>query len=85
MKEASGELNMTAVTLVAIAAIGALFYAFVWPSVKNNIQIRTRCANAQGCSACGSATDGMMECTWIDESGDPVPVSCPCDNEDLTR
>ena len=37
MKEATGELNMTVVTVVAIAAIGAFFYAFVWPAIKENI------------------------------------------------
>ena len=37
MKEATGELNMTVVTVVAIAAVGAFFYAFVWPNIKNSI------------------------------------------------
>ena len=35
MKEATGELNMTVVTVVAIAAVGAFFYAFIWPGIKN--------------------------------------------------
>ena len=29
MKEATGELNMTVVTVVAIAAVGGFFYAFI--------------------------------------------------------
>ena len=37
MKEATGELNMTVVTVVAIAAVAAFFYAFIWPSIKVNI------------------------------------------------
>ena len=37
MKEATGELNMTVVTVVAIAAVAAFFYAFIWPSIKTNI------------------------------------------------
>ena len=41
MKEATGELNMTVVTLVAIAAIGALFYAFVWPMIQRSIATQT--------------------------------------------
>ncbi len=36
MKEASGELNMTLITIVAIAAIAALFAA-LYPSIKNTI------------------------------------------------
>lgn len=36
MKEASGELNLTVVTVVAIAAIFALLYA-MWPAIKDSI------------------------------------------------
>ena len=37
MKEATGELNMTVITIVAIAAIAAFFYAFVWPGLQKSI------------------------------------------------
>ena len=36
MKEASGELNMTLITIVAIAAIGGLIYFFL-PKIKTAI------------------------------------------------
>ena len=36
MKEATGEVSMTVVTLVAIAVIGAIL-AFMWPSIKGKI------------------------------------------------
>ena len=36
MKEASGELNMTLITIVAIAAIAGLF-ALLWPNIRNTI------------------------------------------------
>ena len=36
MKEASGELNMTLITIVAIAALAAIMAAF-WPRIKNTI------------------------------------------------
>lgn len=36
MKEASGELNMTLVTIIAVAAIGAIF-ALLYPTIKNSI------------------------------------------------
>ena len=36
MKEATGEVSMTVVTLVAIAVIGAIL-AFMWPTIKNRI------------------------------------------------
>ena len=41
MKEATGELNMTVVTLIAIGAIGGLFYIFVWPMIQRTIVERT--------------------------------------------
>ncbi len=44
MKEATGELNMTVVTIVAIAAIVALFYAFVWPAIQGSLNLNT-CKN----------------------------------------
>ncbi len=37
MKEASGELNMTLVTIIAVAAIGAIF-ALLYPTIKNTIE-----------------------------------------------
>ena len=37
MKEATGELNMTVITVIAIAAVAALFYAFVWPMIQRTI------------------------------------------------
>lgn len=41
MKEATGELNMTVITVVAIAAIGTLFYTLIWPSIKTSIKNNT--------------------------------------------
>ncbi len=36
MKESSGELNMTLVTIVAVAALAAIFAA-LYPTLKNTI------------------------------------------------
>lgn len=47
MKEATGELNMTVVTLVAVAAIGAVFYFVVWPLVQQSIVNQT-CKSTYG-------------------------------------
>ena len=38
MKEATGELNMTVITVVAIAAVAAFFYAYI----DDNGQISTQ-------------------------------------------
>ena len=47
MKEATGELNMTVITLVAIAAIGAVFYFIVWPLVQQTLVTQT-CRSTYG-------------------------------------
>lgn len=36
MKEASGELNLTVITLVAIAAVIGFFW-LMWPNIKDSI------------------------------------------------
>ncbi len=47
MKEATGELNMTVITLIAIAAIGAVFYFIVWPLVQRTLVTQT-CRSTYG-------------------------------------
>ena len=61
MKEATGELNMTVVTVVAIAAVAAFFYAFVWPAIKNSISQNTHCADAV-CANCTDNANGGRTC-----------------------
>ena len=74
MKEASGELNMTA---VAIGAIAAFFYAFVWPNLKANIDRSQKCSTAICDCAAGQKT---ASCTFIDKDGNTQDVTCPCKN-----
>ena len=37
MKEATGELSVTVITVVAIAAVATLFYTLVWPAIQRSI------------------------------------------------
>jgi hypothetical protein len=72
MKEATGELNMTVITVVAIAAVGMLFTIFVWPNIQSNMALNTACSQvdangnystAQGATtATGTAKDGEVSC-----------------------
>ena len=80
MKEATGELNMTVVTVVAIAAVAAFFYAFVWPGIKASITNSTKCANAVNCTCTGKT----CECYPLNEDGTvgTVPINCPNTNEE---
>ncbi len=72
MKEATGELNMTVVTVVAIAAVAAFFYAFIWPGIKNSITANTYCAMA-------SCNQDRTDCTYVDENGE-TQTGLDCSN-----
>ena len=49
MKEATGELSNTVITVVAIAAILSLFTVFLYPSLKAAIRARTYCQSSVQC------------------------------------
>ena len=63
MKEATGELNMTVVTVVAIAAVAAFFYAFVWPGIQRSNEASTYCSMTTGCD------EEYKNCSYTDEDG----------------
>lgn len=79
MKEATGELNMTVITVVAIAAVAAFFYAFIWPGIKMNILNSTKCATAFGCTCNGNS----CTCNYLGDDGKPAQdtVTCPNNNK----
>ena len=74
MKEASGELSMTAVAVVAIAAIGVVFTTLIWPAIKNNITRSTYCTQAYDCTC---SEDGNCSCKYLDENNNEQSVQCP--------
>lgn len=74
MKEATGELNMTVITVVAIAAVAAFFYAVVWPSIQSSIEQGTRCADAI-CQCDEGAT--TCPCQYYDaDAGSYASITC---------
>ena len=77
MKEATGELNMTVVTVVAIAAVAAFFYAFIWPGIQQTIERSTYCATAS-CHNCKAGDDGKQTCacTYTDKNGEDKNITC---------
>ena len=89
MKEATGELNMTVIAVVAIAAVGAFFYAFVWPAIQNRLEANTICstaspglqqgenANEDGYINCGSLEGGnKFKCTYTQNGKQNKTVTC---------
>lgn len=61
MKEATGELNMTVITVVAIAAVGLLFTVFVWPNIQANLALNTACSQIDGKGNYTSSGNGVDE------------------------
>lgn len=57
MKEATGEVSMTVITLAAIAIIGGLLAHF-WPNIKNTM------SNLWGGTADSSAACAQQGGTW---------------------
>jgi len=78
MKEATGELNMTVITVVAIAAVAAFFYAIVWPAIKNSISNNTKCADAICPATC--AAGKKCDCTYTADDGKTETVRCNVEN-----
>lgn len=82
MKDATGELSMTAVAVVAIAAISVLFSTLIWPTIKQNIMRSTYCSGAFQCKCNDGDTCECLYCP--SEAGDdfgptcddPQPITC---------
>ena len=79
MKEASGELSMTAVAVVAIAAIGVLFTTLIWPNIKGSLLASQRCSSAINCN-CSSPTAKTCSCHYYDENEKVSTDTVECEN-----
>ena len=62
MKEATGELNMTVVTVVAIAALVAFFYLIIWPTIKTGMALTSACSASNGELYTMNTDDGTITC-----------------------
>ena len=79
MKEATGELNMTVIAVVAIAAVGAFFYAFIWPRVSSSIKNSTQCADAV-CTTCEDKGKNQVCSGCVTSDGKEIKGSCTFKN-----
>ena len=80
MKEATGELNMTVITVIAIAAVAALFYAFVWPMIQARIVQGTCDAMGAGYTAKKEKSGDKCIEAKSDEAGGTTWYCCPPEN-----
>lgn len=73
MKDATGELSMTAIAVVAIAAIGVVFTTLIWPNIKANIERSTYCSQAYSCTGTGT----LLDCKYLDKNAKEKNIKCP--------
>ena len=85
MKDATGELSMTAVAVVAIAAIGIVFTTLIWPQIKANITRSTYCSQT---FKCADPTDKSttVDCYYCvdDACKSTGTVKCPAKGQKAT-
>ncbi len=66
MKEATGELNMTVITIVAIGALVAFFYLIIWPNIQTGMVLTTACNSAGNSQYSQTFDDGStVTCTGV--------------------
>lgn len=85
MKEATGELNMTVITVVAIAGVAALFTVFVWPMIQNTIRSRTICTYGAGVEIGTVGEDGHVKCNPLSEDGNSYTCSAQEGGKEYTN
>lgn len=84
MKEATGELSTTVITVVAIAAILSLFTVFLYPSLKGAILARVHCSEAVLCNGTGN----NRKCKYYKDDGQTLSdqeIVCPEQDEKKTK
>lgn len=74
MKEATGELNMTVVIVVAVGILAAFFYTVIWPLISENFHSNARCADAICKCDSQCENDGMASCHL---KGSSTTFECP--------
>jgi hypothetical protein len=81
MKDATGELSMTAVAVVAIAAIGVVFTTVLWPAIRTNIMRSTYCSQTIRCTE--PDEDGMADCVYCANVAEGADVGEDCDEKTI--
>jgi len=69
MKEASGELSMTAVAVVAIGAVALIFTTLVYPNLKKTLAHNSACSGAYACQP-DSSNPNQQKCLVVKPEGE---------------
>ncbi|MBR1416213.1 MAG: hypothetical protein IJ572_00145 [Bacilli bacterium] len=83
MKEATGELNVTLIVVMAVGILVAFFYFTIWPSLNANFEANSNCSRAicenpcgdgSGRNSCDEMTNTLAKCHIKDSS---TIIYCP--------
>lgn len=78
MKEATGELNMTVVIVIAVGILAAFFYTIIWPAISNNFHSNARCNDAICACEDGSTNCKVAKCYLVDKNGKEIGKRFDC-------
>lgn len=46
MKQATGEVNMTVVIVIAVGILSVFFFGVLWPNIRNGLIANSKCSDA---------------------------------------
>ena len=70
MKEATGELNMTVVIVIAVGILAAFFYTVIWPLIGDNFDRNAKCNDAICTCENKNNECKMATCYVVDKKGE---------------
>ena len=83
MKEATGELNVTVIVVLAVGLLSAFFYLIIWPGIKNNTEKNSMCSKAWCENPCGNHNPPITSCgartakCHYKSGGSTKDIECP--------
>ena len=84
MKEATGELNLTIIVVIAVGLLIAFFYFVIWPGLDANFQQNSKCSQAvcenpckNGKNTCSEALNKLVNCKYKDKKNKEYEIQCP--------
>lgn len=74
MREATGDLNMTVIVVIAVAGLMAFFSMTLWPMIKGGLKHDANCSDAICVKSTINENAGTIECHM---KGSSETFTCP--------
>ena len=76
MKEATGDLNMTVVVVLAVAAFAAFFFTVIWPIIQEGNDRSANCNKAVCANRPDPSNPGKVNCSYKDKNNVEQNIVC---------